>query len=100
MLRKRVERLEAHLPVSPHKMLERLDRQAMNALSGMDRELVSEKHQSAGRRRKCWSQDHDAAEARYLDNIALLLQKVSDDDLASLILQIESEEAGHLEATA
>ena len=99
MLRKRVEKLEAHFPVSSARLLERIDRQAMNALSRLDRELVSERHQSAGRRRKCWSQDHDAAEARYLDNFALLLQEVSDDDLASLILQIEGEESGHLEAT-
>jgi hypothetical protein len=42
MLRKRIEKLEAHFPVSPGKLLGRLDRQALNCLSGTDRGLVTQ----------------------------------------------------------
>ena len=101
MLCRRILKLEASLPVSPGKLLERLDRQAMNALSAPDRELVSEKLHGAGRRPKSWSPEHQAAEARYLDNFAILLQEVSDDDLAGLISQMEDQTGGsHPEAIA
>jgi hypothetical protein len=61
MLRKRIEKLEAHLPPSSAKLLARLDRQALNSLSGNDRGLVTQILDSSGRR-KTWPADYHAAE--------------------------------------
>jgi hypothetical protein len=91
MLRRRMEKLEATLPMSACQLLERLDWQALNTLSGFDRELAREKLRAAGSRRKSWSAEHQAAEARYLESFGLLLQDVSDAELESLIAQEEHE---------
>jgi hypothetical protein len=91
MLRRRIENLEADLPVTGGKLMDRLDRQALNSLSFRDRELVNEMLQATGRRQKTWSVEHCAADARYLETFGTLLQEVSDEELASLIAQIESE---------
>jgi hypothetical protein len=102
VLRKRIEKLEAHLPPSSAKLLERLDRQALNSLSGNDRGLVTQMLNTPDRR-KVWAAEYRAAEVRYLDNFGGLLHEISDDELARLIAQAE-DEVGHplskLEATA
>jgi hypothetical protein len=84
----RIEKLEAHLPLSASGLLERLDRQSLNALCFHDRQLVSAM-QCATSRRKAWSLEHRAAEASYLENFGVLLQEISDGDSASMISQIE-----------
>jgi hypothetical protein len=94
VLRRRIEKLEATLPRSAGKLMERLDRQVMNALSARDRELVRETVRIAGRRRSPRSAEHCAADARYLETLGMLLQEVSDEELANLIAQVESE-LGH-----
>jgi TRAP-type C4-dicarboxylate transport system substrate-binding protein len=71
--------------------MDRLDRQVLNSLSFRDRELVNEMVQATGRRQKAWSVQHCAADARYLETFGMLLQEVSDKELASLIEQIERE---------
>jgi hypothetical protein len=88
MLRRRIEKLEAHLPPSPGRLLERLDRQALNSLSGNDRELVNEVLNVPGRR-KTWPAEYRSAEVRYLENFGMLLREISDDELAGVILQLE-----------
>jgi hypothetical protein len=93
MLRKRIEKLEAHLPPSSANLLERLDRQALNSLSGNDRGLVTQMLEGANRR-KAWPEEYRAAEDRYLDNFGMLLQEIGDDELARLITQVESQ-VGH-----
>jgi len=102
MLRRRIEKLEAYMPPSSAKLLERLDRQALTRLSSNDRRLVSQML-TASSRRKVWPDEYRAAEARYLDNFGILLQEISDDELANLIAQLENQ-LGHplaeLEATA
>jgi len=102
MLRRRIEKLEAHLPISSTKLLEQLDRQALNSLSGNDRGLVTQML-NAPNQRKVWTTEYRVAETRYVDNFGILLQDVSDDELASLIAQLEGQ-LGHpiseLEATA
>jgi hypothetical protein len=45
-------------------------------------------------RRKVWPAEYRAAEVRYLDNFGILLQEISDDELARLIAQLESQ-IGH-----
>jgi hypothetical protein len=103
MLRRRIEKLEATLPMSACQLLERLDRQALNTLSGFDSELAREKLRAAGGRRKSWSAEHQAAEARYLESFGLLLQDLSDAELESLIDQEERElgrPVPQMEATA
>lgn len=90
MLRRRIEKLEATLPLSVGKLMEKLDRQALNALGFHERQLVSEMLSATGRR-KAWSLEHRAAEARYRETFGMLLQEVSDGELASLIAQIERE---------
>jgi acyl-CoA reductase-like NAD-dependent aldehyde dehydrogenase len=103
MLRRRIEKLEAHLPVTGGKLMDRLDRQALNSLSFRDRELVNEMVKATGRRQKAWSAEHCAADARYLETFGMLLREVSDEDLANLIEQIERElgrPIPELEATA
>lgn len=94
MLRRRIEKLEATLPLSVGKLMEKLDRQALNALSVHDRELVREMLLSIDRRRKVLSPEHRAAETRHLEAFGILLQEVSDEELASLIAQIERELGG------
>ena len=91
MRRRRIEKLEAHMPVPAGKLMERLERQAMNSLSAHDRALVSEMRQVTGRRRKAWSQEHESAEARHLEAVGVLMQEVSDEDLAGMIAQVERE---------
>jgi hypothetical protein len=91
MLRRRIEKLEAHLPVAAGRLLEGLDRQALNALSFRDRELASEMLRPTTSRRRVWSQEHHAAEANYLQNFGVLLKEVSDDDLANMIARLERE---------
>jgi hypothetical protein len=93
MLRKRIEKLEAHLPLSSAKLLDRLDRQALNSLSGDDRGLLRQMLEGSDRR-KVWPTEYRSAEARYLDNFGILLQEISDADLASLITQLEHQ-LGH-----
>jgi hypothetical protein len=88
MLRRRIEKLEAHLPLSTSRLLETLDRRALNTLCFRDRQLVSEML-SPTSRRKAWSLEHRAAEASYRENFGVLLQEISDDDLARMISQIE-----------
>ena len=103
MLRRRIEKLEAHLPVPTGKLLERLDRQALNTLSGDDRELAREMFQITGRRGKAWSQEHESAQARYLEAFGMLLREVSDEELDSLVAQMERElgrPVAEFEATA
>jgi hypothetical protein len=90
MLRKRIEKLEATLPPSPGRLLERLDRQALNSLSGNDRGLVTQMLAGSDRR-KVWPAEHRGAEASYLENFGVLLREVSDDDLACLISQVEND---------
>jgi hypothetical protein len=99
MLRRRIEKLEATLPMPACQLPERLDRQALNTLSGFDRELAREKLQVAGSRRKSWSAEYQAAEARYLESFGLLLQEVSDAELESLMAQGESEMNGRIKET-
>jgi len=93
MLRRRIEKLEAHLPVSSARLLERLDRRVLNRLSGNDRGLMMQMLSASGQR-KVWPAEYRSAEARYLESFGILLQEISDDELASLIAQIESE-LGH-----
>jgi hypothetical protein len=93
MLRKRIEKLEATVPLSTVRLLERLDRQALNSLSGNDRGLVTQML-AGSNPRKVWPEEHRAAEVRYLDNFGILLQEISDDELARLITQVESQ-VGH-----
>jgi hypothetical protein len=93
MLRKRIEKLEAHLPPSSATLLERLDRKALNSLSTNDRGLVTQILEGSAQR-KIWPPEYRAAEVRYLDNFGILLQEISDDELARLIAQVESQ-VGH-----
>jgi hypothetical protein len=72
VLRKRIEKLEAHLPPSSATLLERLDRKALNSLSGNDRGLVT-RMLNPPDRRKVWAAEYRAAEVRYLDNFGMLL---------------------------
>jgi hypothetical protein len=90
MLRRRIEKLEAHLPVSPGRLLERLDRQALNSLSGSDRELVNQMLNVSGRR-KTWPAEYRSAEDRFLESYGMLLREISDSELAGLITQCERE---------
>jgi hypothetical protein len=69
--------------VSPGRLLERLDRRAIYFLSRQDREFVSEMLRTPGRQ-KSWPNEYRTAEARYLDNFGILLQEISDDELASV----------------
>jgi hypothetical protein len=102
MLLKRIEKLEAHLPMSPGRLLERLDRQALSSLSGSDRELVNQMLNVSGRR-KTWPAEYCAAETRYLENFEVLLREITDEELNSLIAQFDRQ-LGHplseIEATA
>jgi hypothetical protein len=93
MLRKRIEKLEVALPVSPGTLLDRLGRRAINSLSSNDRGLVNEMLRTSGRH-KTWSNEHRLAEGCYLENFGLLLQEISDSELAGLITQCERE-LGH-----
>jgi hypothetical protein len=93
VLRKRIEKLEAHLPPPSATLLERLDRKALNSLSGNDRVLVTQMLNTSDPR-KVWATEYRAAEVRYLDNYGMLLQEISDDELARLIAQLESQ-IGH-----
>jgi hypothetical protein len=88
MLRRRIEKLEAHVPLSPDRLLERLDRKAINSLSVSDRELVNQMLNISGRR-KAWPADYRAAEDRFLQSYGMLLREISDDQLAGLISQLE-----------
>jgi hypothetical protein len=88
MLRRQIEKLEAALPVSPGWLLERLDRQALNSLSASDRELVNQMLNVSGRR-KAWPAEYRAAEDRFLENYVTLLREISDQELASVIAQLE-----------
>jgi hypothetical protein len=91
MLRRRLEKLEAALPLSSDKLLERLKRQALSSLSSHDRELVGEKLRATGCRRRAWSAEHLAAEMRYSDAFGILLQEITDDELAGLAAEMEAE---------
>jgi hypothetical protein len=93
MLRRRIEKLEAHLPISPGRLLERLDRQALNSLSGRDRELVNQMLNVSGRRRT-WPAEYRDAEDRFLKSYGMLLREISDEELTSLIDQLERQ-LGH-----
>jgi hypothetical protein len=95
MLRKRIEKLEAHRPPSSATLLERLDRQALNSLPRTDRGLVTQMLNTSDRR-KVWPAEYRAAETRYLDNFGGLLHEISDDELARLIAQAEDEVADPL----
>ena len=88
MLRRRIEKLEAHLPEPSGKLMERLDRQALNSLCQRDRELVTEIFRT-NRRRKAWSPAHDAAIEHYSKFFGQLLEGVSEKDLIAMRLQIE-----------
>jgi hypothetical protein len=90
MLRRRIEKLEANWPELPGKLMDRLDRQALNALCPRNRELVTEIFRTNGRR-KAWSPEHLAAMERYDESFGQLLQDVSDEDLSGLIANIECE---------
>jgi hypothetical protein len=89
MLRRRIEKLEAHLPVAAGRFLERLDRQALNALSFRDRELVNEVFRAT--KRKAWSPEHETAIKRFDEASAKLMQDFSDEDLESVIEEAERE---------
>jgi hypothetical protein len=93
MLRRRIEKLEAHLPMSPSRLLERLDRIALSSLSGTDRGLVTRMLNTSDRR-KSWPAEYRSAEASYLDNFGVLLREISDDELAGVILQLERQLGG------
>jgi hypothetical protein len=82
LLRKRIEKLEADLPMSSARLLERLDRPALNRLSRDDRGLVMQMLNGSDWR-KAWPAGYRAAEVRYLDNFGILLQEISDDELVS-----------------
>jgi hypothetical protein len=88
MLRRRIEKLEANLPMSPERLLERLDRQALQQLSGSDRELVVQMLSGSGRR-KSWPAEHRDAEQRFLQSLESLLREVSDAELEALITRVE-----------
>jgi hypothetical protein len=90
MFRKRVEKLEIALPVSPGTLLDRLDRRAINSLSSNDRSLVNEMLRTSSRR-KAWPNEYRLAEACYLESFGLLLREISDSELAGLIAQCERE---------
>ena len=91
MLRRRIEKLEAHLPVPIGNLMERLDRQALNRLSARDRQLFNEMVEVTGRRPRAWSPEHHAAETAYLEAYGMLLREVSDGELNSVIARIERE---------
>jgi hypothetical protein len=93
MLRKRIEKLEVTLPVSPGRLLDRLDSRAINSLSSHNRGLVNEMLRASGQR-KTWSSEYRLAEECYLESFGLLLREVSDSELAGLITQCERE-LGH-----
>jgi hypothetical protein len=93
MLRRRIEKLEAHMPPSSARLLERLDRQALTRLSSYDRSLVSQM-MTVSSGRKVWPDEYHSAEARYLENFGMLLQEISDGELASVIAQLENQ-LGH-----
>ena len=90
MLRKRIEKLEADLPEPSGKLMERLDRQALNSLCQRDRELVAEVFRT-NRRGKAWSPAHDTAVERYYKFFGRLLEGVSEKDLIAMRLQVEHE---------
>jgi hypothetical protein len=90
MIRKRIEKLEALLPVAPARLLERLDRRAINSLSSHDRGLVNEMLGNSSRR-KSWPDEYRLAEESYLENFGLLLREISDSELAGLITRCERE---------
>jgi hypothetical protein len=89
MLRRRIEKLEAHLPVAAGRLLERLDRQALNALSHRDRVLVNEMCRATIR--KAWSPEHETAIKRFDAASARLMQDFSDEELESVIEEAERE---------
>jgi hypothetical protein len=80
MLLRRIEKLEARLPLPTGKLMERLDRQALNTLSHRDRALVNEVFRATGRR-KARSPEHNAAIERFDEASAQLLHDFSDEDL-------------------
>jgi hypothetical protein len=88
MLRKRVEKLEAQVPLRPGRLLERLERQGLLSLSYVDKALLQEMHATTSRR-KTWSPEHHAAIERYEESLAVLLREVSDDELRGLISEVE-----------
>jgi hypothetical protein len=89
MLRRRIEKLEARLPLPTGKLMERLDRQALNTLSHRDRALVNEVFRAT--RRKAWSPEHETAIKRFDEASAKLMQDFSDEDLESVIEEAERE---------
>jgi hypothetical protein len=89
MLRRRIEKLEARLSLPTAKLMERLDRQALNALSQRDRALVNEVLRAT--RRKAWSPEHETAIKRFDEASAKLMQDFSDEDLESVIEEAERE---------
>jgi hypothetical protein len=88
MLRKRIEKLEAQVPLQPGRLLERLEREAVFSLSYVDKALFQEMHATTSRR-KTWSPEHHAAIERYEESLAVLLRDVSDDELSGLISEVE-----------
>jgi hypothetical protein len=88
MLRKRIEKLEAQVPLQPGRLLERLERQAVFSLSYVDRSLFNEMNLGTDRR-KLWSPQHHAAMERYEESLAALLRDVSDSELGGLISEVE-----------
>jgi hypothetical protein len=88
MLRKRVEKLEAQVPLQPGRLLERLERHALFSLSYVDQSLFQEMHGGTSRR-KSWSPEHHAAMERYEESLAALLRDVSDAELSGLISEVE-----------
>jgi hypothetical protein len=90
MLRRRIEKLEARLPEPAGKLMERIERQSLNALCPQDRELASEVFRT-NRRRKAWSPAHDAAVEHYSEFIGQLLREVSEEDLIAMRLHLEKQ---------
>jgi hypothetical protein len=90
MLRRRIEKLEARLPEPAGKLMERIERQSLNALCPQDRELASEVFRT-NRRRKVWSPAQAAAIERYSEFCGQLLEDVSLEDLVAMRLRLEKQ---------
>jgi hypothetical protein len=76
-------------PASSAPLIERLDRQALNALSHRDRALVNEVFRAT--RRKAWSPEHETAIKRFHEASAERMEDFSDEDLESVIEEAERE---------
>jgi hypothetical protein len=88
MLRSRIEKLEARLPLPSGLLLERLERRARLSLPNEYRALLSQLHRVTNGRLRRTAEHLDALE-RYGESFELLLEEISDSDLGRLLAEVD-----------